>query len=134
MELLLILVGLAQIGLCVSTLFLPKLLNWKEAFASLALPYRQNFFVYAGYILAINMVWGLLSLFYNEDLLSSSLGQVLLLVMALYWIVRLLLQLFYFDMSLFTQTFWMKAGEWGLNLLFLVLSTVYSITFISTLC
>ena len=133
MELLLMLVGIAQLGLCFSTLFFPKLLNWKEALASLDLPYRQNFIVYAGYILGINMVWGVLSLFYYKDLLSTPIGQALLLVIALYWTIRLLLQLLYFDMSLFTQTFWMKLGEWGLNILFLTLSVSYGIIFISTL-
>lgn len=64
--------GLAHIGLVIGSSALPKLLDWKAAFAQAPLLIKQMFWTYAGYILCINLYFGIISLTLREELLSGS--------------------------------------------------------------
>lgn len=99
-EVALILAGLAQLGIASSSVFIPRLLGWREETKLLRPLTRQVFWTYAVYILAINTSFGLLSLLAPHLLLDgSTLARVVCLFIAAYWTSRLMLQFVVFDRS-----------------------------------
>ena len=66
------LAGVLQIVLCVGSLAIPKLLNWKGELSKVSTIIAQMFWTYAGYILVINLSFGLISFFGAEELLEKT--------------------------------------------------------------
>ena len=121
------LAGTAQIGLVLGSLTIPRMLKWRAELAKVNPLIRQMFWTYAGYILVINLCFGLVSMFCADDLLNdSTLAGVVSSLIAVYWISRILVQFLYFDRTAFPTGFWYKAGEILLVSLFTSLSIIYS--------
>ena len=92
------LAGLGQVGLALASLTFPKILNWERDLAPLRPMLRRFFWIYAAYILGINLSFGLLSSLRPEWLLDGSpLAGAVSGFIAVYWTARLALQLFGFD-------------------------------------
>jgi len=122
--------GLAQITLAIGSLAIPPILNWRFELAKVQPLIKQMFWTYAGYIFAINLSFGLLSLFDFKELTNSStLATLTTGFIALYWISRILIQFLYFDRSNFPAGFWNVVAEIVLITLFISLSVVYSLVF-----
>ncbi|MEO3407765.1 hypothetical protein AAFN85_27855 [Mucilaginibacter sp. CAU 1740] len=121
------LAGLAQIGLVLGSLAVPRVLNWRGELAKVQPLIKQMFWNYAAYILVINLCFGLVSMFcYRELSNGSTLAMLLTGFITAYWISRVLVQFFYFDRAAFPTGIWHKAGETVLVTLFVFLSIVYS--------
>lgn len=128
---LLYLAGIAQIALVLGSTIIPKVLDWKTELAKNSPLIRQMFWTYAGYILVTNLSFGILSVIGTQDLLNKSLlAKAITLFIAVYWITRIALQFFYFDMSLAKTKWYFQLGEYALIGLFLLLSFVYSWAFL----
>jgi hypothetical protein len=85
--------GLAQLVLVAGSLFIPKVMNWEEGLKNCPIILRQMFWNYAGYIAGTNIFFGIISLFIPEELIRKSpLSAFMLAFIALYWIVRVLVQ------------------------------------------
>jgi hypothetical protein len=110
------LAGCMQIILSIGSLAIPRLLNWKKELQPVSTIIRQMFWTYAGYILVINFSFGLVSVFGAEELIAGTF---------LYWLARIFIQFFYFDTKSAPQGWIYKAGEIGLNSLFVFLTLVY---------
>jgi hypothetical protein len=124
--LLLKMAGLLQIGLSTVSLVIPKLLNWNGELKRVSKLISQMFWTYAGYILAINLFFGIISFFGTNELLSGTfLAKAISFFIFLYWLARILIQLFYFDTSTAPKGLIYKIGEIGLMALFLFLTFVY---------
>lgn len=96
----LILAGIAQLGIAASSVFIPRLLGWKEETTRLKPLTRQVFWTYASYILGIHVAFGLLSVLAPAALLDGSLlARAVCGFIAIYWAVRLTLQFVAFDRS-----------------------------------
>jgi hypothetical protein len=122
----LVLAGLAQLAIASSSVFIPRLLGWREETARLRPLTRQVFWTYAGYILSMNAAFGALSLFAPRTLLDgSALGRAVCTFIALYWITRLLLQFFVFDRSVATRPLF-RFAEAAYVSAFAYLAVVYS--------
>lgn len=94
--------GYLHILLCIGSLSLPFILNWREEFAHNKKIIKQMFVTYSIYILGVNLFFGMVSVIATKELLSNSiLAKSLLLFISLYWGLRLCIQFFYFDESLF---------------------------------
>ena len=120
------LAGFLQIALCLGSLAIPKLLNWKEELTRTSKIIAQMFWTYAGYILVINLCFGILSVFGAEELLQKTfLSKAVSLFIFLYWLARILIQFLYFDTSSAPKGLIYKLGEIGLILLFIYLTGVY---------
>lgn len=129
-ETLILTAGLAQIVLAIGSLVIPKILNWRDELAKVRPLIKQMFWTYAGYILGINLSFGLLSTFDFRDLINGSkLAMAITGFIAIYWISRILVQFFYFDKTDFPTGKWNKLGEILLIALFIFLSLVYSLAF-----
>jgi hypothetical protein len=122
--------GLGQLALIVGSLAIPRLLHWKEELSRVSTPLiRQIFWVYSVYIWATNLSFGLLSAFAPDWLLAKTpLAGAVAGFIALYWISRFLIQIFYFDRSDVPQKPFFKLAEAALTGLFIFLSIVYSLT------
>ena len=125
-----LLAGIAQIALALGSITIPQILNWKDKLASTNTLIRQIFWVYACYILVINLSFGLLSVFNYKELVSGSrLGTVITGFIALYWISRMLIQFLYFDRSNFPKEKWNQFGEIVLVSTFAFLCITYAWAF-----
>lgn len=127
---LIFLAGLAQIALVLGSLAIPKILNWRGELAKVNLLIKQMFWVYAAYILVINLCFGLISVFAFRDLTNGS--KLALLIngfIAVYWISRVWIQFLYFDRASFPAGKWNRLGEVVLVTVFVFLSIVYSCAF-----
>lgn len=123
---LLFLAGLAQTGLALGSLAIPRLLHWRQELAIVNPLLRQMFWTYAAYILGINLGFGLLSLVACRELTDGSvLARALTGFISLYWISRVLIQFFYFERSAFPRGRLLLLGEIVLVALFVFLSLVY---------
>jgi len=129
-ETLILIAGLAQIVLAIGSLVIPNILNWHSELIKVRPLIKQMFWTYAGYILGINLSFGLLSVFDSSDLINGSkLAIVITGFIAIYWMSRILVQFLYFDRTDFPTGKWNKLGEILLIALFIFLSIVYSLAF-----
>ncbi len=127
---LLMLAGIAQIVLVLGSLTIPYLLDFKNGLSSMPILLRQMFWTYAGYILIINLCFGLVSALCYADLINGSkLATLVNAFIGLYWISRVLVQFLYFDRSAFPKGAIYTLGETMLVTLFIALSAVYSYAF-----
>lgn len=100
LEIALILAGLAQLGVASSSVFIPRLLGWREETKLLRPLTRQVFWTYSVYILSINSAFGLLSLLAPHLLIDgSTLARLVCAFIAAYWTARLILQFTMYDRS-----------------------------------
>ena len=125
--------GLAQIALALGSFPIPKILNWKPELAKVNVLIKQMFYTYAAYILVINLCFGLLSVFYGDELVDgSALARLVNGFIAFYWLSRIGVQFLYFDRNSFPSGKWNKLGEMVLVLLFTFLTALYSWAFYIT--
>lgn len=118
--------GFLQILLCLGSLTIPYLLDWKGELARVSNLIKQIFWTYAGYILSFNFFFGLISFWGAEELLSKSfLAKSITIFIFLYWLVRVLIQFLYFDTKSAPKGLIYKLGEIGLVALFIFLTGVY---------
>lgn len=131
---LIFLAGLGQLALAAGSLAIPRILGWKNEMAKVAPLTRQVFWTYAGYILATNIAFGLLSVLAPSSLVQRSvLSAAVSGFIALYWFSRIVIQFAYFDRKAFPSGRLLLLGETALVLLFVYLSAVYTWAFASNL-
>lgn len=125
MHTLLIVVGLGQIALAVASLFLPRILRWRETLAALPLLTRRIFWVYAAYILATNLCLGALSAFAPQLLLDrTALARLVAGYGGAYWGARLTIQFVWFRGAAPKGAFYALA-DWAVTALFALCALVY---------
>lgn len=122
------LAGYFQLALCIGSLAIPKLLNWKGELTRTSKIIGQIFWTYAGYILAINLFFGIISIFGTHEMLEKTfLAKSISVFIFLYWLTRVLIQFFYFDTKSAPQGFIYRFGEIALVTLFMFLTGIYGI-------
>lgn len=99
-EIALIFAGIAQLAIASTSVFIPRLLGWREETARLRPLTRQIFWTYASYILGIHVAFGALTLLATRSLIDgSTLARAVCAFIAVYWGTRLILQFAVFDRS-----------------------------------
>jgi hypothetical protein len=122
--------GLGQLVLAVASTALPHLLDWRGQVAVLRPLLRRIFWIYAGYVLAIHVAFGLVSSIAPRWLLDGSgLAGAVTGFMALYWAVRIVLQFTVIDRADAPGGPWFRVGEAALVLLFAALTATYGAAF-----
>ena len=133
-KIVIILCGLAHILLCAASLYIPKALKWETHLSKLQPLLRQMFWTYAGYILAINFCFGVLSVFGSSEMLNGSfLAKGITLFIGAYWFVRVIIQFFYFDKSEAPKGILFVIAEVALVAMFLMFTISYFAAFIINL-
>jgi hypothetical protein len=112
--------GVILLGLVWLNFLLPRKLNWKEELPRLSLLNRQIFLVHVLFIVLTVTMFGVLALFFTSALLQPSpLSRLVLAGLALFWAVRLVVQLFIYDSRLWR-------GDRGRTILHVVFSTTWA--------
>ena len=118
--------GAGHLALAAASTQAPTVLDWKTELASLRPLNRQIFTTQAAYILAINICFGLLSLLAPELILEGTpLATLVCGFICVYWAVRVVLQLIYFDASDAPQGLKYKVAEWGFLAVFICFALVF---------
>jgi len=125
---LVLLAGVGQIVLSLASLAIPRVLRFREETAKLRPLLREMFWTYAGYILATNLSFGLLSALAPAWLLDGSpLAAAVTGFITVYWGARLVIQFAYFDRSDAPPGAHVRLAEAGLVTLFVYLTVVYGL-------
>ena len=91
---------------------------------------RQMFWVYSAYIWLTNLCFGLLSALGANLLLDGSpLAACVTGFIVSYWLLRMVVQWLYFDISEIPMTGFNVFARWSLELLFTALTVVYGLCF-----
>lgn len=126
MELNLKIVGCLQILLaCIHILF-PKEFNWKEELKSLSLLNRQILQVHTFFIALTVLLMGILSFWSSALLLEGELGKRVGLGLSIFWLCRLLIQLFGYSTKLWRG----KPKETFIHCVFIFLWAYFSWTYL----
>lgn len=89
--------GVILAGLAVANFVAARRLDYRGHLATAGVIVRQIFHVHAAYIVAIIIALGLLCLGWPGLLLEDGMGRVLSGFFALFWLSRVVVQLFYYD-------------------------------------
>lgn len=93
-------IGCLLIGLSAMHLILPRYFNWKTELPQLGLFNRQMVRVHTLFIAIIVAMMGLLCLMATEDLQSTDLGKLIARGLAIFWTMRLFIQVFGYSTKL----------------------------------
>lgn len=120
------LAGIGQLALAAGSVAIPQVLDWRGKLATLDPLLRRLFWVYAGYILATNFAFGLLSIVFARELTSGDpLARSVCGFIAVYWTARLVIQFALFH-SAAPSGIGFRLAEAALTALFLFLAVVYT--------
>ncbi len=119
--------GSLQIALAGLHLFFPERFNWREELARLSLLNRQIFIVHVLFICVILSLFGALSLFAPQALLQPTpLARLVLAGLVGFWALRLGVQWFVYDASLWKGRAARTAIHWAFTALWVYLVAVYA--------
>lgn len=93
--------GVGHFAVVAASTAAPRVLQWREELARLSPLNRQIFSTYAGYVLTINLLFGILAVAAPHWLVERTpLAAAVCGFIFAYWAVRLVLQFVYYDGSL----------------------------------
>lgn len=122
--------GWGHLALALGSLIIPRVLQWEKELASLNVLLRQMFWTYAGYILMLNVSFGVISVLGSDELLSGTfLARSITLLIGVYWLGRVAIQFFYFDRSKAPKGILFVLGEIMLVAMFLLFTVTYLAAF-----
>ena len=119
--------GYGTMLLAIVHIVFPKAFNWKNELASLSLINRQLMTVHTFFIAFGVFLMGLLCATSAELLLTTKLGSRVLVILAIFWLARLLTQIFWYSTELWKG----KKIKTMIHVIFLIqwtsLTIVYSV-------
>jgi hypothetical protein len=118
--------GALHFGILIASALAPRALDWRKNLAPLPELLRQMFWVYGAFIVLMIISFGTLTLFHAETLASGSpLARSVCAMIAVFWAVRLAVQLFVFDAKPFLTNWLYRIGYHGLTVVFILLVAIY---------
>ncbi len=126
MELHLKIIGVFLIALALVHNIFPKYFNWKNELSSLSIINRQLVYVHSFFIALVVFLMGLLCLVSPHDLIHTTLGHQISLGLGIFWIARLLIQVFGYSSKLWRG----KRFETIVHIVFSMFWTYLSVVFI----
>jgi hypothetical protein len=122
------LAGVGQLVLIIASLAIPYVLGWREELAKVKPLTRQIFWMYAGYIWATNLCFGLISALAPSWLLDRSpLAGAVTAYMTTYWGARLIIHFACLDRRDAPPGPHVRLAEAALVSLFISLTAVYGL-------
>jgi hypothetical protein len=119
------LAGAAHLGILIASALTPIRLSWREELAVLSRLHRQMYWVYGGYVVMAILAFAGISMLNAEEIASGSgLARGFSFYVAVFWGVRVCLQLV-FDVKEHLTVWWLKAGYHLLTVLFLGFTALY---------
>ncbi len=118
--------GIGQLGVLIASALVPLRLNWRDQLRGLSRLHRQMYWVYGGYIVLSILAFATLSILNARELAGgSNLARGFCAYIAVFWGIRLALQGI-FDVREYLTVWWVKAGYFGITLLFAAFTAIYS--------
>ena len=119
LETLIFISGILHLGTLIGSAQVPKELDFKNELPKLS-PLLRHWVLTAGAYVVINLIaFGLISLFFAGPLASGMpLARAFCAYIAVFWMIRLLVQFFLFDAKPYLRNWFLKAGYHGLTLIF----------------
>lgn len=118
--------GLVQLGIVLAALWVPRVLHWRELLAPLHPFMRRLLWVYASFIMFVNLGFAGLSLRHAEALASGApLARMVCGFIAVYWFARVMVQFFVFDIRPLVRSPFIRSGYQALTAGFIFLAAVY---------
>ncbi len=100
MEIHLNIIGYMLMLLAFIHIIFPKYFNWKEELKHLSLMNRQMMFVHTFFIALTVFLMGLSLVLESDDLINTKLGRKIIFGFAIFWSIRLFMQLFVYSPKL----------------------------------
>ncbi len=117
--------GVVQLFVASLNIVLPKKLQYRENIAKLSPIVRQVFVVHAVYIALVLVFFGVLCLLFAGELAgASAMGRFLSGFLAVFWLLRMGIQLFYYDPQLKRENF---AAHLVFTAAFIYLAVVFAL-------
>lgn len=118
--------GVIQLGILTASALVPGKLQWRAELNKLSVLSRQLIWVHGGYIVLMIAAMGLLSLCEATSLADGSLlARSVCGFVAVFWFIRLMIQLTLFDGTPYLVNPILKFGYHGLTIAFTCLAVVY---------
>lgn len=118
--------GVVQLAIVAAAVWVPRVMDWRTLLAPLNGFMRRLFWVYAAFIMGVNVGFGVISLVGAEALSAGTLiGRMMCGLIAAYWLARLLVQLFVFDVRPLVKGRLVMFGYHCLTAAFVYLAVVY---------
>ena len=93
--------GIVQLAIFAANFYFPRKLQYRYGISSAPVIIRQIFYVHAGYVAAVVLLFAMVSFLYAPELSSGSgLGRFLAAAICLFWACRVPLQAYYYDAGL----------------------------------
>ena len=126
MEIHIKIVGVLLVALAVMHVGIPNYFKWKQELQPLTLITRQILYVHTFFIAFVVLLIGLLCLGYSHDLVSTSLGRIVCMGLAVFWLTRLIFQFFVYSSKVWKG----KIFETIMHILFSLLWLYFSSVFV----
>ena len=115
--------------LCVASFWIPKALGWQEKLAGLTPLMRELFWTYSLYIWSSHVFFAVLAFFFRDWLLGGTPAAAAVAgFICFWWLVRLGIQFFGFDLGEVEDTMANRLAKHLLTLLFLALVIIFALT------
>ena len=121
----LIITGILLIALALIHLIFPSYFNWKKELPLLSLVNRQLMTIHTFFIALTVLLMGILCLIATDDLINTRLGKVITTGLAIFWSIRLLIQVFGYSSKLWRG----KTFETVVHVFFVLLWTYLGFIF-----
>jgi hypothetical protein len=120
--------GLLHFGILCASALVPKVLDWKASLRQVDALSRQVIWVHGAFIVLVIVGFGLLSVLFADDLAAGTpLARAMCGFIGLFWAARLAVQFFVFDARPYLTHAFLKAGYYGLTLVFAYQTVAYSL-------
>ncbi len=127
LELLLTFAGILQLCLLTAGAAMSRVTDMRGQLARLSPFLRQLFWVYLGFVGLVLAGFGVLTLLNAEDLAAgTTLARTLCIFIALFWLARLAVQFFVFDVRPYLTSRWLTVGYHATTGVFIYLAVVYA--------
>jgi hypothetical protein len=117
--------GIFNLGFAIFHLMFWRLLRWKEDLATLTSINRSVMQILNLCLIFVFLVMAYVSFFHIPELIQINLGRTLLIAFSLFWFLRMIEQIIFFDVK--------KGKHLILGLVFLLMSVIYLIPFYNNL-
>ncbi|MGJ8731648.1 MAG: hypothetical protein ACSHW4_00845 [Cellulophaga sp.] len=122
-------IGILLMALALAHIFFPKYFNWRTELQPLALINRQMMTTHTFFIALTVFLMGLLCITSATELIKTTLGNKLILGLAVFWTIRLFFQFFVYSKNLWKG----KKFETTIHIIFsgfwVYLSTIFFIIY-----
>ncbi|HET9399957.1 MAG TPA: hypothetical protein VFO34_03315 [Candidatus Acidoferrales bacterium] len=115
--------GGIELAIFAANFYVPRKLDFRKGIAGAPTMIRQVFFVHAGYVAGVVLLFALMSFLFAPELASGrGLGRFLSAAICIFWACRVPLQVFYYDREVRRAN---RAGDLAMTAALVYLAATY---------